>query len=291
LTDQRSSRLFYKNDVIDCIIRLEQRPLEPFITSAPLSFTNEMPNNLQELSHWDFKAEPNIRPMFNQMPSVTIQGALYPTADLNTLLDITTDMGESLKAQGYFNDYTGPTRSYIQEKGQLLKTGLLALIVIYLALLALYETWVDPLLILLTVPLALSGAIAAMLATSVIPGVLTVTSNIYTQLGLLTLLGLITKHGILLVQFAQERRQKDTALSIEAAARIGAQERFRPIVMTTAAMIVGVLPLLFASGPGAVSRFHLGFIIVFGLGIGTLFTLFILPVIYTVAHETLADRE
>lgn len=243
-----------------------------------------MRNTLDDVSSFHWESEPNIRPMFNQMPSITIQGALYPTADLNALIEKTSKMSESLADEGYFSDYTGPTRSHIQEQGQLLTTGILALLVIYLALLALYETWLDPLLILLTVPLALSGAIAAMMLSTLMPFMTSVTLNIYTQLGLLTLLGLITKHGILLVQVAQEHRKDSPELSFEQAAKIAAKERFRPIIMTTGATVVGVLPLLIASGPGAISRFHLGFVLSFGLSIGTLFTIFLLPVVYTMAH-------
>jgi multidrug efflux pump len=106
-----------------------------------------------------------------------------------------------------------------------------------------------------------------------------VTLNIYTELGLLTLMGLITKHGILIVQVAN--KMKDLGLSAEEAAFKAAVKRFRPILMTTAAMIIGVAPLLFAQGAGAVSRFHLGYVIATGMGLGTLFTLFIIPVIYS----------
>lgn len=285
LTDAPIAQLLYKGESIDCIARLKERPRSLIEQSWPLWYQDGIGNNLSDVATFSVQSEPSMRPMFNQMPSITIQGALYPTADLQKLLQKTQLLGEALKEKGYFNDYTGPLRSAIQEKGQLFTTGLLALIVIYLALLALYETWLDPMLILLTVPLALSGALFAMLASTLIPGAIPVTSNIYTQLGLLTLLGLITKHGILLVQVAQEHRALSPQISFEEAAKKAALERFRPIMMTSGSMVVGVLPLLAASGPGAISRFHLGFVIAFGLGIGTIFTVFILPVAYTVSHS------
>lgn len=291
LTDSPIAQILYKGESIDCILRLKERPADDIIQSWPLWYERNLGQTLTDISTFSFEAEPNVRPMFNQMPSITIIGALYPTADLDELISKTQAIGDSLADEGFFNDYTGPTRSYLQEKGQLLSTGIIALIIIYLALLALYETWLDPFLILLTVPLALSGALFAMLVSTLVPFMVSVTSNIYTQLGLLTLLGLITKHGILLIQVAQEYRRVQPGLSFEQAAKRAAVERFRPIIMTTGSMVVGVLPLLFATGPGAVSRFHLGFVIASGLSIGTLFTIFLLPVTYTLAHSYFEPKQ
>ena len=161
----------------------------------------------------------------------------------------------------------------MQEGSALVFAFLAALVIIYLVLAAQYESLVDPLIILITVPLSICGAL--------LPLALGWASlNIYTQIGLVTLIGLISKHGILMVEFANEL-QAHEGLSRQAAILRAAQIRLRPVLMTTAAMVFGLVPLLFASGAGASSRFGLGLVIVSGMLIGTLFTLFVLPTLYT----------
>jgi multidrug efflux pump len=159
-----------------------------------------------------------------------------------------------------------------------------AIVVIYLVLAAQYESLRDPLIILVSVPMSICGALVPLAL-----GFATI--NIYTQIGLVTLIGLISKHGILMVEFANEiqmRKGFDRRASIEEAARI----RLRPILMTTAAMVVGLVPLLFASGAGANSRFSIGLVIVVGMLVGTLFTLFVLPTMYTLlARDHRAARQ
>jgi len=155
--------------------------------------------------------------------------------------------------------------------------------VIYLVLAAQYESLTDPLIILITVPLSICGALIPLAL-----GYATV--NIYTQIGLVTLIGLISKHGILMVEFANEL-QVHEQLDRSSAIRKAAQIRLRPILMTTAAMVVGLVPLLFASGAGANSRFGLGLVIVSGMLIGTFFTLFVLPTVYSfVARSHTKDQ-
>ncbi|HZS82639.1 MAG TPA: efflux RND transporter permease subunit, partial [Stellaceae bacterium] len=162
---------------------------------------------------------------------------------------------------------------------QLLITMAFALIVIFLVLAAQFESLRDPLVIMVSVPMSICGALIPLfIGSGIINGA---TINIYTQVGLVTLIGLISKHGILMVSFANElqRRQNlDRRTAIEEAAKV----RLRPILMTTAAMVTGLVPLLFASGAGAASRFSIGLVIVSGMSIGTLFTLFVLPAVYTV---------
>ena len=145
---------------------------------------------------------------------------------------------------------------------------------IYLVLAAQYESLVDPLIILITVPLSICGALAPLAMGAA-------TLNIYTQIGLVTLIGLIAKHGILMVEFANEL-QLHEGLARREAIRRAAEIRLRPVLMTTAAMVFGLVPLLFAAGAGAASRFGLGVVIVSGMMVGTLFTLFVLPTVYTV---------
>ena len=160
-----------------------------------------------------------------------------------------------------------------------------AIIIVFLALAALFESFRDPLVILISVPLSIAGALL-FIAT----GLHGASLNIYTQVGLVTLIGLISKHGILIVEVANEEQHsgKSKAAAIVAAASV----RLRPILMTTAAMVLGVLPLVFASGAGAASRFAIGLVISTGLAIGTLFTLFVVPGVYMLIgadHSAAAD--
>jgi len=191
---------------------------------------------------------------------------------------------------GFSHDWQSESRQYVQEGFALMWAFLAALVVIYLVLAAQYESLVDPLIILVTVPLSICGALLPLALGWA-------TLNIYTQIGLVTLIGLISKHGILMVEFANEMQVShglDRRTAMEQAARI----RLRPILMTTAAMVMGLIPLLFASGAGAHSRYSLGLVIVVGLLVGTLFTLFVLPTVYTVfardhraANDTPRARE
>ena len=162
----------------------------------------------------------------------------------------------------------------MREGNQLVLTFVFALIVIFLVLAAQFESLRDPLVILVSVPLAISGALFPLFFGLA-------TMNIYTQVGLVTLIGLISKHGILMVEFANQLQLTeglDRRAAIERAARV----RLRPILMTTAAMVVGLVPLVTATGAGAASRFSIGVVVVAGMAIGTLFTLFVLPAVYTV---------
>jgi multidrug efflux pump len=178
-----------------------------------------------------------------------------------------------LLPQDFSYDWLSDSRQYVKEGNALMVTFAFALLVIFLVLAAQFESFRDPLVILVSVPLAISGALLPLFI-----GVATM--NIYTQIGLVTLIGLISKHGILLVEFAnkaQVERQMSRREAIEEAARV----RLRPILMTTAAMVVGLVPLILADGAGAAARFSIGLVIVSGMLIGTLFTLLILPTFYT----------
>jgi len=180
---------------------------------------------------------------------------------------------------GFTKDYAGEARQYKQEGSSLLGTFALALVVIYLVLAAQYESFRDPLIIMMSVPLSISGAMVFLFLGFA-------TLNIYTEVGLITLVGLITKHGILIVEFANNLQEKH-GYSLREAVEHAAGTRLRPILMTTAAMVLGVLPLVFASGAGAESRFSIGLVIATGMSLGTLFTLFVVPAFYTLLA---ADR-
>ena len=151
--------------------------------------------------------------------------------------------------------------------------------IIFLVLAIQFESIRDPIVIMISVPLAVSGALLALNAFGFV-GIAGTTLNIYSQVGLITLVGLITKHGILMCEVAKEEQLNHGKTRVEAITE-AAKVRLRPILMTTAAMIAGLVPLLYATGAGAVSRFSIGIVIVAGLAIGTLFTLFVLPVIYS----------
>ena len=192
-------------------------------------------------------------------------------------LDYLKNLAARTLPQGYTIDYGGPSRQYIQESGGFVVTFAFALIIIFLSLAALFESFRDPLIILFSVPMSIAGALVFLMVLSTL-GVLGATLNIYTQVGLVTLMGLISKHGILIVEVANElqRTGKSKREAVEEAAGI----RLRPILMTTAAMVLGVIPLIVASGAGALSRFSMGLVIASGISIGTLFTLFVVPAVY-----------
>jgi len=222
--------------------------------------------------------QPNALTSFQQLNSATLQGVPFPGRTIGEVVDFLKQTASQKLPEGFSYDFQGESRQYVQEGGTLVVTFVFALIIIYLVLAAQYESFRDPLIILIALPTAIFGAL--------IPinfGLASI--NIYTQVGLVTLIGLISKHGILMVDYAnhlQEREGLDRRAAIERAAAI----RLRPILMTTAAMVVGMVPLLIASGAGAASRFSIGLVIAAGMTIGTLFTLFVTPVVYTyVARE------
>jgi multidrug efflux pump len=207
---------------------------------------------------------------FQQLNAATLAGVPAPGVAQADALKYLQDLAARTLPQGYSVDYGGQLRQYLAESGGVMATFGFAIIIVFLALAALFESFRDPLVILISVPLSIAGALIFI--------ALIASLNIYTQVGLVTLIGLISKHGILIVEVANEQQHsgKSKAAAIVAAASI----RLRPILMTTAAMVLGVLPLVFASGAGAASRFAIGLVISTGLAIGTLFTLFVVPGVY-----------
>ncbi|MGY6276172.1 efflux RND transporter permease subunit [Methylomonas sp. MgM2] len=216
--------------------------------------------------------EPSKRTQFQQLNSLTVNGMMIPGVGLGDAMDYLENLSGEIFPRGFSYDYTGASRQYAQQGSALILTFFMALLIIYLVLSAQFESWRDPLIILISVPLSIASALAFIML-----GFASV--NIYTQVGLITLIGLIAKNGILIVEFAnqlQVREKLDKFTAVEQAATI----RLRPILMTTVSMIVAMVPLLLASGPGAASRFDIGLVIATGLGIGTLFTLFVVPAFY-----------
>lgn len=221
---------------------------------------------------------------FQQLNSATISGVPMPGISLGDALDKLKAIAQDTLPEGYSMDYAGQSRQFIQEGAAFVTTFVFALIIIYLTLAALFESFRDPLIILISVPLSICGA---MIFISI--GIGGATLNIYSEVGLVTLIGLISKHGILIVQFANDIQKEGKSLreAIEMAASI----RLRPILMTTAAMVLGVIPLILASGAGAVGRYNIGLVIATGLSVGTLFTLFIVPAMYLLLAEKLEPSE
>ncbi|MBT8613808.1 MMPL family transporter [Polynucleobacter paneuropaeus] len=208
---------------------------------------------------------------FQQLNSATISGVSTPFVSEGEVLKFLADTLKEVAPSGYSVDYAGPSRQFANESGGFLGTMFFAILIVFLVLAAQFESFRDPIVILVSVPLALFGAL-------IFINLGFTTLNIYTQVGLVTLMGLISKHGILIVEFANELqiagRTKLEAI-IEAAT-----VRLRPILMTTFAMVLGVFPLVIASGAGAAGRKSMGLVIFTGLSIGTLFTLFVVPAMY-----------
>jgi multidrug efflux pump len=219
------------------------------------------------------KVVPESLNHFQQLNSTTISAVAFPGVTMSDALNSLKAIAAEILPQGYTIDYAGQSRQYIQENSALILTFFFALIIIYLALAAQFESFRDPLIVLISVPMSICGA---MIFISL--GVGDASLNIYTEVGLVTLIGLISKHGILIVQFANDLQKagKNKREAIETASAV----RLRPILMTTAAMVFGVVPLITATGAGAASRFDIGLVIATGISIGTLFTLFVVPAMY-----------
>ncbi len=224
---------------------------------------------------------------FQQLNSATISAIGFPGVTMGQALTTFQEIARDILPDGYTIDYAAQSRQFVQEGSSLILTFFFALIIIFLSLAALFESFRDPLIVLISVPMSICGA---MIFVSL--GIGGATLNIYSEVGLVTLIGLISKHGILIVQFANELQQsgKKKLEAIQMASVI----RFRPILMTTFSMVLGVVPLIMATGAGAESRFNIGLVIATGISIGTLFTLYVVPAIYMLLaadHTKKTDAE
>jgi multidrug efflux pump len=222
--------------------------------------------------------EPRELKKFQQLNAVRIQGVIPPPVPLDKALSFLETEAKSILPQGFTIDYAGESRQLRNEGSKFLGTFLLSAVLIYLVLAAQFESFRDPFIVLAgSVPLAVSGALLFSFLGAT-------TLNIYSQVGLITLVGLVSKNGILIVQFANELQQ-DGRDKLAAVAEAAAT-RLRPILMTTAATVVGHFPLVLATGPGAGARNSIGIMLVSGMIIGTTFTLFVVPSIYVLLART-----
>jgi multidrug efflux pump len=259
------------DQVLDYYIKTSDGTSVPLSTVASLK-TTTVP---QSLNH------------FQQINAATISGVAMPGVITGEALATLKEIADRMLPKGYSIDYGGQSRQFIQESSGFATTFGFALIIIFLALSAQFESFRDPLIILVSVPMSIAGALIFIML-----GIKGASLNIYTEVGLVTLMGLISKHGILIVEFANElqhagRSKRDAVIEATAI-------RLRPILMTTAAMVIGVMPLITASGAGAASRFNMGLVIASGLSIGTLFTLFVVPAFYVLLaadHSAAATGE
>ncbi|WP_051694258.1 efflux RND transporter permease subunit [Desulfohalovibrio reitneri] len=254
----RARRLNQESDRI-----LESQVKTAFGAMTPLS-------NFAEASR---HTSPDALTQFDQLNSATISGSLAPGVTLGQALDHLQNVAKQVLPKDFQIDYTGQSRQYMQQGNRLLVAFLVAIIAIYLALTAQFNSFREPLIILLSVPGALCGALIPLYM-----GFATI--NIYTQVGLLTLTGLIAKHSILLVVMANEAQRSEGKSKIEAAFK-GGMVRLRPFLMTTAAMTAGVVPLLLADGAGAHSRFDIGLVLFSGMLFGSMVILVVVPVVYS----------
>jgi multidrug efflux pump len=233
--------------------------------------------------------QPEAINRFQQLNSATISAV--SGVSQGEALKLLADTVKSVAPSGYNVDYAGQSRIFSNESGGFVVTLAFAIIIVFLALAAQFESFRDPIVILVSVPLALFGAVIFIFLgfTSI---------NIYTQVGLVTLMGLISKHGILIVEVANNEQKKGRSKLDAILEATGI--RLRPILMTTAAMVFGVVPLVIASGAGAAGRQAMGLVIFTGMSIGTLFTLFVVPAFYmligsnhekTVEEDEAADDE
>jgi len=254
----------------DYYIRAGNGELVPL--SSVVSFTEEV--------------EPSNRTQFNQLNSLTLEGVVMPGVAAGTAMEFMEQTAGEVFPQGFSFDYTGESRQLASQGSALVVTFFLSLLVIYLVLAAQFESWRDPIIILVSVPMSVAGAMAFIVLGFA-------SMNIYTQVGLITLIGVVSKNGILIVEFANQLQKEQGLNKVEAVIEAAAI-RLRPIIMTSLALIFAMVPLLIAVGPGAESRFAIGLTISAGLGIGTLFTVFVLPAFYILLardhHGSAADE-
>jgi multidrug efflux pump len=266
------------------------------------------PVALSTLAHIETKAVPQSRNHFQQVNAATVSGVMFPGVTTGEALESLKSIAARTLPEGYSYDYAGQSRQFAQESSGFATTIFLAALIIFLALAAQFESFRDPLIILVSVPMSIAGALFFISLDSTdanalkampsavghvfnivgLGGVGKASINIYTKVGLVTLMGLISKNAILIVEFANNL-QKDGRGKLSAVCE-AASVRLRPILMTTASTVLGVVPLITASGAGALARFNMGLVIAAGLTVGTVFTLFVVPAMYVAIAADLGKK-
>ncbi|RYG60562.1 MAG: efflux RND transporter permease subunit [Alphaproteobacteria bacterium] len=278
LAGRQITRFKYNGEQYDVMLQVndDQRVAASDLAQITLRAASGAQVPLSNVVSMETTVAPRDLNRFDRTRAVTVSSNVAPGYSVGEgLVFVEQAIRETFPATTMI-DYKGQTREFIESSSSMMLTFALAILFIYLVLAAQFESFVDPIIILFTVPLSLLGAMLALWVTGN-------TLNIYSQIGLITLVGLITKHGILLVEFANEAEMhgKSKLDAIKESAAL----RMRPILMTTGAMVLGAVPLAIASGAGAESRHQLGWVIVGGMTFGTFLTLFVLPVIYTYLHR------
>jgi multidrug efflux pump len=265
-------------------VQQESRLTIDQVMGFQIATINGVPIPLRAVASVNLITVPEYISHFQQINSATIQGVPALGVSQAAALAKLQELAKADLSGEILIDYAGPLRQFVRESSGFIATFGLAMIIIYLALAALFESFRDPLVIMVSIPMSIAGA---MLFINL--GLGRATLNIYTEVGLVTLMGLISKHGILIVEVANASRAEGMT-KLEAIIH-AAGIRLRPILMTTAAMVLGVVPLIIAQGAGAASRFNMGLVIASGLAIGTVFTLFVLPAVYlAIAGEHVAEQ-
>ena len=266
----------YKRDAeqYDVIVQTEARgrTTPENIDSIYVRGRNDAMIPLSSLVNVKESVSPRELNHFGQRRSVTITANLSPDYSLGEALNFMDATAAKVLKPGYTTDLNGTSREFKSSQGALGVVFLLALVFIFLVLAAQFESFIDPLVIMVSVPLSMIGALLALQWSG---GSL----NVYSQIGLITLVGLITKHGILIVEFTNQLREEGMEM-VDALVKASAQ-RLRPILMTTGAMVLGAVPLALATGAGAETRSQIGWVIVGGMSLGTLLTIFVVPTMYT----------
>lgn len=279
LAGRQITRFKYNGEQYDVMLQVndEQRVDQSDLAKIPVRAANGTLVPLSNVATLETTVAPRDLNRFDRTRAVTITSNVAVGYSVGEGIDfIEKAIHETFPATTQI-DYSGQTRDFKESGSSMVITFALAILFIFLVLAAQFESFVDPIIILFTVPLCMLGALTALWLTGN-------TLNIYSQIGLVTLVGLITKHGILLVEFANEAELNHGKSKIEAI-KESAALRMRPILMTTGAMVLGAVPLAIAHGAGAESRHQLGWVIVGGMTFGTTLTLFVLPVIYSYLHR------
>lgn len=274
LAGRTAGHFEYGGNQYDVIVKLNKAILSD--PNAVSQFYVRNDNNkmipLNNLTTMTESTSPEMLPHFERLRSDTLSASLAPGHTIAEAVKVLQRIAKDVLPDNAKYTFKGEAKNYLDSNGKMNVTFLLALIFIYLILVAQFESFIDPLIILLTVPFAMIGALFTL---KLFGGTL----NIYSDIGLVTLIGLIAKHGILITEFAN--REREQGKTIEEAVMIAAQLRLRPILMTTAAMILGAIPLALASGSGCETRHQIGWVVTGGLLFGTFFSLIVVPVAYT----------